>query len=124
MDKQEPQDDKRRFSRVPFDAALHLASAEGSWHSKLIDISLKGMLASVPSNWKAKIGDHYLVELLMDDHDTAIRMEVSVMHQTPEHVGFRCEHIDMDSATHLRRLVELNLGNSTVLNRDLSELGR
>ncbi|MBL1278002.1 MAG: PilZ domain-containing protein [Ectothiorhodospiraceae bacterium] len=114
--------DKRKFSRIPFDTDIHLVSAEGSWHCQLLDVSLKGILATSPKGWQAKIGDHYLIEMLIGNQEAAIRMEVSVMHIEDDHTGYRCEHIDLDSITHLRRLVELNLGDSDILDRELSEL--
>jgi hypothetical protein len=122
MDTQEPSDDKRRFSRVPFDTDIHLVGAHGSWHCRLIDVALKGILTTLPSNWRGKIGDHYLVEMLTDNEEASIRMEVSVAHIEEDHIGFRCEHIDLDSVTHLRRLLELNLGDAEILYRELSEL--
>jgi hypothetical protein len=51
-------------------------------------------------------------------------MDVSVAHVEDQHIGFRCEHIDLDSITHLRRLVELNVGDTDILYRELSALGR
>ena len=123
MDKNETTENKRKFSRIAFDTDVHLVNAEGSWKSELIDVSLKGILTAEPKNWTAKIGDHYLAELLMGDEETVIRMEVSVAHIEDKHVGFKCQHIDMDSASHLRRLVELNIGDTEILNRELSELG-
>jgi PilZ domain len=116
--------EKRHFSRIPFITDAHLVSAEGSWQAQLLDISLKGILAEMPSGWHGKIGEHYLIELLTDNEEATIRMEVSVMHVEEPHAGFRCEHIDLDSITHLRRLVELNLGDSDMLHRELSELLR
>jgi len=113
---------KRKFSRITFDTGIHLVSAEGSWDCRLLDISLKGMLATTPNGWKAKIGDHFLAEMLQENEEATIRMEVSVMHIEGNHAGFRCEHIDLDSISHLRRLVELNLGDSDILERELSEL--
>ena len=38
------------------------------------------------------------------------------------HLGLFCHHIDIDSITHLRRLIELNLGDETLLQRELAEL--
>ncbi len=38
-------------------------------------------------------------------------------------LGLRCEDIDVDSITCLRRLVELNLGEPELLERELSALG-
>ena len=56
--------------------------------------------------------------------DASIRMDVTVAHVEDQHIGFRCEHIDLDSITHLRRLVELNVGDIDILNRELSALGQ
>lgn len=115
--------DKRRFSRIEFDAEVSLISDKGIWKCKLIDISLKGLLSTVPRIWEADIGDRYLIELFADNEDAVIRMEASITHIGEMQVGFRCEHIDLDSISNLRRLVELNLGDTETLNRELSELG-
>ena len=122
MSNQATTDDKRKFSRIPFDTNVHLVSAEGSWDCQLLDISLKGLLVTTPAGWRSKAGDHYLVEMLTDNQEATIRMEVSVMHTEDNHAGFRCEHIDLDSIAHLRRLMELNLGDPDILDRELSEL--
>ena len=113
---------KRRFSRIAFDTEVHLVSAERDWYSNLIDISLKGMLITIPKNWNGKVGDSYLAELIMGDKETVIRMEVSVTHVTKTTAGFHCEYIDLDSISHLRRLIELNIGDPEILNRELTEL--
>lgn len=123
MENQPPFYNKRRFSRITFDTEVHLVSAERTWVSHLIDVSLKGMLISRPKNWDGKVGDHYLAELIMEDRETVIRMEVSVTHISRNNAGFHCELIDLDSISHLRRLVELNIGDTDLLNRELSELG-
>ncbi len=117
-------DDKRRFSRINFDAEVHLVSAEGSWHSQLVDISLKGLLIDLPDNWAPNIQERFLVELLTENEEAAIRMEVSVAHVDDQHAGLRCEHIDLDSISHLRRLVELNLGDTDILDRELAEFSQ
>jgi hypothetical protein len=51
-------------------------------------------------------------------------MSVSVSHVIGNEVGFKCEHIDLDSISALRRLVELNLGDSHLLERDLLALSQ
>jgi hypothetical protein len=38
-------------------------------------------------------------------------------------LGFVCRHIDLESISHLRRLVELNLGDESLLERELAALG-
>ena len=37
-------------------------------------------------------------------------------------IGFHCQLIDLDSITHLKRLVELNLADEGLLHRELSAL--
>jgi hypothetical protein len=37
-------------------------------------------------------------------------------------LGFQVQYIDLDSATHLRRLVELNLGDPALLEREFENL--
>jgi hypothetical protein len=113
----------RHFTRIPFDARVHVTNAEGSsWHCDLIDISLKGALTTRPHNWAAKLGAPFRITLHLANSDVDIHMEVSVAHSENNHVGFRCEHVDLDSITHLRRLVELNLGDDAILARELADL--
>ncbi|WP_346289016.1 PilZ domain-containing protein, partial [Zoogloea sp.] len=40
------------------------------------------------------------------------------------HLGLVCREIDLDSITHLRRLVELNLGDAELLEREVALLVR
>ena len=51
-------------------------------------------------------------------------MHIAVVHQTSEETGLQCNAIDIDSISHLRRLVELNLGDENQLNKELSQLTR
>ena len=117
-------DDNRRFTRIPFDAQVQLTSADGSWDCELIDISLKGVLVEKPDNWAGEIEDTSMIELDLSGSDASIRMDVVVAHVGDNHIGLRCEHIDLDSITHLRRLVELNVGDTDILNRELNALGK
>ena len=114
--------EKRHFTRIPFDATVQIENPASSLQRKLIDISLKGMLVKRPDDWQVTVGDHFQVTLKLNESDAVINMEVKASHVEKDHVGFTCEHIGIDSITHLRRLVELNLGDSELLNRELSEL--
>lgn len=114
---------QRRFTRIPFDAGVRLSIGDRVWHSELIDLSLKGALIAQPENWEAgNEQGRYRLELQLDG-DVVIAMDVSVAHEEARHLGLRCEDIDLDSITHLRRLVELNLGNPNLLERELASLG-
>ena len=113
---------KRRFSRVDFNTATQISNDNHHWQSELVDISLKGALVGRPDGWSGKIGDEYKVAVILKEDEVAINMSTTVAHTQDNHIGFRCEHIDFSSITHLRRLMELNLGDAELVNRELSML--
>jgi len=49
-------------------------------------------------------------------------MDGRIANQRDDMMGIVCEHIDVDSMTHLRRLVELNMGDTSLLERELHAL--
>ena len=53
---------------------------------------------------------------------TTISMWGTVVHIDDQQIGLRCDSIDLDSITHLRRLVELNSGDPAELEREISAL--
>jgi hypothetical protein len=59
----------------------------------------------------------------LDEIANEIRMEANDCSCRGSHrPALLCHSIDIDSVTHLRRLVELNLGNADLLQRELSAL--
>ncbi len=115
--------ERRQFSRIPFDADLQLTGAGHHWEPELLDVSLKGLLIRTPEDWEVADGSQLHAILTLDDQETVIRMDVQVAHVESDRIGLGCVHIDLDSITHLRRLVELNLGDAALLDRELAALG-
>ncbi len=116
-----PDTERRKYSRVTFDAPAKLDMPSGaSCDTDVHDLSLKGVLLVVDKDISMESGDFTLNIQL--DADVSIKMQLSLSHQEKEHAGFLCHHIDLDSMTHLRRLVELNMGNSNLLDRELNQL--
>jgi hypothetical protein len=113
--------ERRRFWRAAFQAEVQLVAASVATPAELIDISLKGALVSVPPQWQGRLGEACRLDLKLAD-DVEIAMRALVAHIEGQHVGLRCEDIDLDSMTHLRRLVELNAGDAALLDRELSAL--
>lgn len=117
-------DNQRRFSRIPFDANVIIRGPSGIWHSKMLDISLKGLLITRPANWPNEAVDEFRIEIRPPEAPFSIRMQAHRAHAEADHIGFECSHIDIDSISHLRRLVELNIGDEDVLNRELAEMAK
>ncbi|MDD5295279.1 MAG: PilZ domain-containing protein [Rhodocyclaceae bacterium] len=115
--------ERRKFWRATFNAPVNLVTHAASTDVMLDDISLKGALLEVPPAWQGKIGEHCRLQLpLGSGQDMKIIMHGRITHVEGNKVGMLCESLDLDSITHLRRLVELNAGDPTLLERELTAL--
>lgn len=114
----------RRFTRIVFStpATIVAMASDHVWSSELIDLSLKGALVKKPPGWPHQPGEKFALSFKLIGTDIDIHMEVHKAHEHPESIGFACDSIDIDSASHLRRLIELNVGSEDLLHRDLEHL--
>ena len=113
--------DRRRFRRIAFDAKTELKQNGQKWPVQLVDLSLKGLLVQKPTPWLAKGDEPFDVDIHLDA-DTDVSMQVRLAHDDNGQLGFVCAYIDVNSISHLRRLIELNLGDEDELHRELGEL--
>ena len=114
--------EKRHFTRIQFDASAVLKSGEHQWDTRILDISMKGALVEQPANTEPAIDQDVTLTLTLSDNITQITMEGKIAHIENRTLGVVCEHIDVDSVSHLRRIVELNTGNPDLLERELDAL--
>jgi hypothetical protein len=119
-------DDRRHHSRITFHTTAHLLLGDRRIEVKVLDLSLKGALIQLSD---AGLVDDAVAGLIcqlnvgLDDAEgDQITMETKVAHAHGSRIGLLCRNIDLDSVTHLRRLVELNLGDPGLLERELSAL--
>lgn len=113
--------ERRHFKRIAFDARTELSQGENVWPVKLIDLSLKGLLIERPTPWQADPAEPFLVDIHLNEQ-VDVRMGVQLSHDNNGQLGFVCLFIDLESISHLRRLVELNLGDPAELERELGSL--
>jgi PilZ domain len=114
--------DRRLFSRIHFDAWAELRQGERHWHAAVLDLSLKGLLVREPEGWQLDVDQPVRAAIQLANQAT-IQMTVRLRHSGNGQIGFECEFIDLDSISNLRRLVELNLGDPELLERQLGALG-
>lgn len=114
--------DKRHFSRIAIDGKVKVSCGKHQWESEILDISLKGALIQKPESGELSEEDACLLELVQESGEVMISMQGKIAHATGDHLGFHCESIDLDSVSHLKRMLELNLGDETLLQRELKEL--
>lgn len=114
-------DERRRFTRIPFDAECELHSDKGSAVVQLIDISLRGTLVESSSPLPVELNDRVKLHLYLAN-DILIEIPAVLTHAQPPQYGFTAGEMEIDSITHLRRLIELNLGDAALLERELEQL--
>ena len=115
--------ERRRFSRVQFDHPVHLRWADHEADSTLLDISLKGALLQCPEHWQPALGEPLELRIMLDaEGSMAVQMEGEISHLLEGALGVRCRRIDLDSMARLRRLIEVNLGEPALLERELSAM--
>ncbi|MEW8507017.1 MAG: PilZ domain-containing protein [Candidatus Thiodiazotropha sp.] len=115
--------ERRRFQRILFDAPASIIRQQATYPTSLIDISLKGALLKAPAEWPGRPGDEVTLEVMLDHAEAVITMRAVCAHEEDQHIGVLCREIDMESITLLRRLIELNIANEELLQRDLEALG-
>jgi hypothetical protein len=117
-----PGSERRHFSRIAFHrpANLDVGGVQGT--CEVLDVSFKGALVEVPHGFPAPVGQACTLSIRLDAGDALIEMAGEIVHREGTLAGVRCLEIDLDSMSHLRRLVELNVGDEEVLHRELSAL--
>lgn len=113
----------RRFHRFPIPGVVRLYSGNAMWNTRLVDLSLSGVLVERPEMWDGAIGNRYRLDLRLDG-GVIIGMGVELARIEPKlGLGFSCIRIDLGSFAQLKRLIELNLGDYRALRNELSALG-
>lgn len=115
-------EEKRHFTRVDFDARVIIKRDNLSIDGKLVDISLNGALSQSPDHCKLKVGDDCEVTIDMGCEHEPIQYDATVKHIHDKLIGVCCDQITPESASTLRRIIELNLGDSDLINRELEAM--
>lgn len=114
--------ERRRFQRVSFQAVAFLDVPAGQHEGDVLDMSLKGALFRPSKPWEGAVGEKCRLAVPLREGEEVIQMEGEITHFRDGCLGIKCREIDLDSITSLRRLVELNLGDEALLQRELSAL--
>ncbi|MFY0676500.1 MAG: PilZ domain-containing protein [Neptuniibacter sp.] len=117
-----PETERRRFTRINFDAATEVKQGDDSWQATLIDISFNGMLLTTETAIDLETGAAVDLTVHLLGDDVTINTPAVLAHKEDDQYGFSIENLDLDSLTQIRRLVELNLGDEALLERELDHL--
>lgn len=103
--------ERRKFTRVPFDGACEIDGDFEPVFGELADVSLRGALIETFQPPSIVRGQTCQVKVCFTSSNIELNMDALVAHIHPKRVGVEFIGLDIDTLTHLRRIIEFNLGD-------------
>ncbi len=113
-------DEKRNFQRVPFSTNAEISCNDKKYHGELLDISLQGALVRAKGTIPLEEGSRCELSVHLLDSEVTLQFEADIIHRQDNRFGFKFISEDTETATHLRRLLELNIGSSEAIDREVA----
>jgi len=112
-------DERRNFSRVKFQSKCYLTFEDKKIEGLLVDLSLKGALVLNDEKLDVNSGDSCTFNFSLDGAGFELNFNATLVYYKGDQLGVRFGNIDLESMIHLRRLVELNTGDSNKVQDEL-----
>jgi c-di-GMP-binding flagellar brake protein YcgR len=113
-------DERRKFQRVIFETKADINCKGTQYHGELLDISLQGALVKSTGSIPLEEGKRCELSIHLVDSDITMYFEADLVHRRGNKFGFKFISEDTETATHLRRLLELNIGSSEIIDREIA----
>lgn len=114
--------ERRRFSRIMYQVPALIRQGQNVLPTTIQDLSLHGLLLRTDSIHTLDNNDTVLVNFTLSDSDIDISLEAVIVGFDQQTIRLKITHIDIDSISHLKRLVELNVGDDALLYREIEHL--
>ncbi|MEL7291130.1 MAG: PilZ domain-containing protein [Pseudomonadota bacterium] len=114
--------ERRRFSRIIYQAKAELTQDSLTVDGLVWDLSLHGMLLISEQSDLLAQDKQVEVSFSLPDSDVTIQLVGNIVGLNNNVIRLSIDHIDIESIGHLRRLVELNVGDDELLHRDIEHL--
>lgn len=115
--------EKRHFTRITFGGRATVDCPGGPCTGQVADISLKGALVRRPEGWPGLVDRKTPAELDIElESGLQLTASARVSHVNGDLVGFEFVRLPLETASDLRHLVEYNLGDEGLLERELAAL--
>jgi len=113
-------DNRRNFSRVKFNSWATLVYGDQVVKAYLIDIALKGALVELEEEFALEMNKFCDFELHLSGTELVLNMQAQLVYRNEsKRMGFKFVEMELDTLTHLRRLIELNVGDPELVQKEL-----
>ena len=111
---------KRRFRRVPFTTEVTLNAGQKVWSVELLDVAMKGAMVSSTGPLPLDLGSKCSLCITLPGTSIALDFQAELIHREENRYGFKFISENLETLTHLRKLIELNTGDAEATRGELS----
>lgn len=112
--------DNRHFRRIPFEAEVNLHCAQGNWTGELLDVALRGAMVGTSLPLPLIPGARCDLRISLPGTPILLDFQAELAHCEECRYGFRFISENLETLTHLRKLIELNTGDAETTRSELS----
>jgi hypothetical protein len=111
---------QRHYQRIDFRTEADILIAGKPWRCDLVDLALQGALFRSENPLKLDSGDQTQLMIFLPDSSVTLEFTGELIHQNEQFYGFIFISEDDETMGHLRRLLELNFGDSHSADREFT----
>lgn len=113
--------ERRKFSRVVLDWPVEVVYLDKSWPALLVDLSFRGALLNCEHlGLDPDTRVHLHIHIPQSQLD--LELEAHVVRACGPIYALRLDAMDIESMSEVRRVIELNLGDDSLLQREMEQL--
>lgn len=110
----------RRFRRIPFEAEVRLTVGQDIWSGELLDVAMKGAMVGTDTPPPLTLGSKCSLCIALSGSPISLDFQAELIHREGSRYGFKFISEDLETLTHLRKLIELNTGDAEATRGELS----
>ncbi|WP_299690202.1 PilZ domain-containing protein [uncultured Vibrio sp.] len=114
--------ERRQFSRVIYQVPTEISQGQVNILGAVQDLSLRGLLIQCDELQQLSLDVPVHISFRLINSDIDIQLKAMIVSTINTSMRLRIEHLDIDSISHLKRLIELNVGDDELLYREIEHL--
>lgn len=111
---------QRHYQRIDFRTEADILIAGKPWRCDLVDLALQGALFRSEQSLRLVPGDQTQLMIFLPDSSVTMEFTGELIHQNDNFYGFIFISEDEETMGHLRRLLELNFGDSNSAHQEFT----
>jgi hypothetical protein len=110
----------RHFRRIPFEAEVTLKGEKDICTGQLLDVALKGAMVGTEAPLPFGLGAKCSLCIALPGTPISLDFEAELVHKEELCYGFKFLSENLETLTHLRKLIELNTGDAETTRSELT----